>query len=69
MSLIKCNHNWELTERSNVIQYDVFGYPLRMFIRKCDKCGKSEQVWIDVAREELEELDTGESVLLKWSVL
>lgn len=69
MSLIKCNHNWGLTERSNIIQYDVMGCPLRMFIRKCDKCDKSEQVWIDIAREELKELDTGDSVLLKWSVL
>lgn len=69
MSLIKYKHKLELTERSNVIQYDVMGYPLRLFIRKCNKCGKSEQAWIDIAREGLKELDTGESVLLKWSVL
>lgn len=69
MSLIKCKHEWELTERSNVIQCDVMGYPLRLFIRKCNKCDKSEQVWIDVAKEELKELDTGESVLLKWNRL
>jgi hypothetical protein len=42
------------------------GYPLRLFIVKCSKCGKSDQHWIDVAKKELEELDTGESVLLKW---
>jgi hypothetical protein len=27
----------------------------------------SDQQWIDVAEKELEELKTGESVLLKWS--
>ena len=66
MGLFKCNHNWEITERSNVLQLDDMGYPLRLFIVKCSKCGKSDQQWIDVAEEELEELDTGKSVLLKW---
>ena len=66
MRLFKCNHNWQVTERSNIIQQDDMGYPLRLFICKCSKCGKSEQQWIDVNEKELEELKTGKSVLLKW---
>ena len=66
MGLFKCNHIWHITERSNVLQLDDMGYPLRLFICKCSKCGKSDQQWIDVAEEELEELETGKSVLLEW---
>lgn len=66
MELFKCKHNWKIAERSNVIQQDGMGCPLRLFICKCSKCGKFEQQWIDVNEEELEELETGESVLLKW---
>jgi hypothetical protein len=64
--LFKFNHKWKISERSNVIQQDDMGYPLRLFICKCSKCGKSEQQWIDVNEKELEELKTGKSVLLKW---
>jgi hypothetical protein len=66
MKLFGCNHNWQITERSNVIQQDDMGYPLRLCILKCSKCGKSEQMWVDVAVEALKELETGESVLLRW---
>ena len=66
MGLFKCNHHWGITERSNVLQLDDIGHPLILFIVKCSKCGKSEQHWIDVSTKELKELDTGESVLLKW---
>lgn len=66
MKLFGCNHNWQITERSNVIQQDDMGYPLRLCILKCSKCGKSEQMWVDVAEEALKELETGESVLLEW---
>ena len=68
MSLFKreCEHNWKLTEKSNVLQQDDMGYPLRLYIWKCTKCGKSEQVWLDVSEDALKELLTGESVLLKW---
>ncbi len=62
----KCEHNWKLAEKSNVLQQDDMGYPLRLYIQKCTKCGKSEQVWVDVSEEALKELSTGESVLLKW---
>jgi len=67
MGLFKCKHKWQITEKSNVLQLDELGYPLRLFIVKCTKCGKSEHQWIDVAKSVLNELDTGESVLLKWS--
>ena len=66
MGLFKCSHDWHIAERSNVLQLDYMGYPLRLFICKCSKCGTSSQQWIDVPLKELEELDTGESVLLKW---
>lgn len=62
----KCKHDWKPTEKSNVLQQDDMGYPLRLCIWKCTKCGKSEQVWVDVSEEALKELLTGESVLLKW---
>ena len=63
----KCyHHDYNVSERSNILQVDDMGYPLRLFICKCSKCGHSEQQWIDVAIEELDELKTGESVLLKW---
>ena len=66
MGLFRCSHDWRITKRSNVLQLDEMGYPLRLFICKCSKCGKSDQQWIDVAEEELKELETGQSVLLKW---
>lgn len=65
MKLFKCKHKWELEKRSNMLQQDSMGYPLRLFILKCSKCGESKQMWIDVGVEELEELKTGESVLVK----
>ena len=64
--LFGCNHNWQICERSNVIQQDEMGYPLRLCICKCSDCGKYDLMWIDVAEEALKELKTGESVLLKW---
>ena len=60
----ECNHKWEFYQKSNVLQLDDMGYPLRLFIMKCSKCGKYDQMWIDVAEEEADELNTGESVLL-----
>ena len=66
MGLFKCNHDWEIEWKSNVLQQDDMGYPLRLFICKCRKCGKSEQQWIDVPVKTLEEIETGRFVLLKW---
>lgn len=66
MSLFKCNHDWKIKKRSNVLQQDKMGYPLRLFICKCSKCGKYEQQWLDVVEDELKELEIGESVLLEW---
>ena len=63
----ECRHIWTIHERSNVLQLDGMGYPLRLFIVKCDTCGQTDQQWIDVPKNELKELETGESVLLKWS--
>lgn len=66
MRLFKCNHDWKITHRSNILQQDDMGYPLRLFICKCTKCGKSEQQWLDVSVEFLNELNTSESFLLEW---
>lgn len=49
MTFHKCN--MEITERSNIIQYDDMGYPLRLVIVKCNKCGKSDQRWFDTTEE------------------
>lgn len=62
----KCIHTMKIIQKSNVLQQDEMGYPLRLCICQCSKCGKSEQMWIDVSKECLEELKTGESVLLEW---
>ena len=40
-----CKHKFEVTERSNALQFDDMGYPLRLCIVKCAKCGKAEQ-WV-----------------------
>ena len=40
-------HQWRIKQRSNVIQFDNMGYPLRLFICECKCCMKSEQMWID----------------------
>lgn len=62
----ECNHESAIYEKSNVLQLDDMGYPLRLCIRRCSNCGKEEQVWLDVSKQALEELKTGESVLCEW---
>lgn len=59
----KCKHDYEY-RRTNKLQSDSMGYPLRLFVRTCTKCGKSEHMWIDVPLKELDEIKTGESVLI-----
>lgn len=66
MGLFKCKHRWVMSEKSNALQLDDMGYPLRLFLCKCSKCGKTEQRWLDVSVEELSELKSGKSVLVKW---
>ena len=65
--LKNCNHDWNIEKRSNVLQLDGMGYPLRLCICKCSKCEKYDQQWIDVSEDELDELKNGKSVLLKWN--
>ena len=64
--MVKCKHNWQIIHASNVLQQDEMGYPLRLFIQKCSKCGKTEQAWYDVNEKCLEEIKTGRFVLCKW---
>ena len=61
-----CNHDYKVAEKSNALQYDDMGYPLRLYIYKCQKCSKTDHKWIDVDVNELKESETGESFLLKW---
>lgn len=61
-----CSHSYKITERSNALQLDDMGYPLRLCICKCSKCGESTQQWLDTNKSALEELDSGKSVLVKW---
>jgi hypothetical protein len=44
----------KVTERSNVIQYDVMGYPLRLVI-----LNNKEQAWLDTIEQEGD-------VVLRW---
>jgi hypothetical protein len=69
MALLSCKHNWNIDKRSNILQLDDMGYPLRLFICKCSKCGESEQMWLDVSIQEAEEIKTGASFWIAWSDL
>ena len=62
----KCKHNWEVNKWSNVLQQDSMGYPLRLCIIKCSKCGKCKQAWYDVNEKCLDEIKTGRFVLCEW---
>ena len=69
-NLFKCRHHeWIVYERSNAIQQDSMGYPLRLCICRCMRCKKTEQQWLDVDVLELDELKIGESFLLEWDVI
>ena len=52
-------HEWMIKQRSNVIQYDDMGYPLRLFTCECEYCMKSEQMWIDST-------ESKNDVVLQW---
>lgn len=58
-----CKHDWYITEQSNILQQDEMGYPLRLVIVKCKKCGKTKQIWIDVPESQL---FNPKNVILKW---
>jgi hypothetical protein len=62
----KCKHEWKIKEKSNALQTDPMGYPLRLYIAKCEKCGEYDQQWLDVPLEELHEVKSGKSFVLKW---
>ena len=51
----------KIIECSNVIQYDVMGYPLRLYIVENRKMfrKKTDQVWIDTVEREGD-------VVLRW---
>lgn len=43
----KCEHVWKVTHVSNISQPDRNGYPTRLCICKCEKCGETTQQWRD----------------------
>ena len=51
-----CEFN-KIVRRSNAIQFDEMGYPLRLCIFKCE-CGATTQRWVDIGeRYEMKEND------------
>lgn len=52
----------KIIKRSNVIQYDVMGYPLRLCIVLPDQSfgGKTDQIWLDTMEQEGD-------VVLQWN--
>ena len=51
-----CEFN-KILRRSNAIQFDEMGYPLRLCIFKCE-CGATTQRWVDTGeRYEMKEND------------
>lgn len=62
----KCKHKLELYQESNALQLDYMGYPLRLFLMKCSKCGAHKQQWLDVPLGELDEVKDGKSFVLVW---
>lgn len=43
----KCDHDYEVIEHSNAIQYGIMNLPLRLCIVKCRKCNTKNQIWLD----------------------
>ena len=43
-----CDFN-KIVQRSNAIQFDEMGYPLRLCILKCE-CGATTQMWVDTGK-------------------
>ena len=56
---IRHKHRWSVKYRSNVIQRDDMGYPLRLCIMECGGCRQTDQQWIDTDERE-------NDVDLKW---
>lgn len=62
-----CLHRFIMEERSNAIQFDDIGYPLRLCICRCSKCGITEQKWLVDTQEDIQkEIESGKSFVLNW---
>ena len=68
MRIKSCEHtNLKILQKSNVLQMDYNGYPVRLCICECEDCGCTDQFWLDESLEKAkEELKNGTSVLLEW---
>lgn len=63
---IKHKHEWKVCGTSNVLQIDHEGEAYRLCFCMCATCGDCKQLWREVEFDELQKLETGESVLLRW---
>jgi hypothetical protein len=64
---IFCRHPKSvIVAKSNVIQFDQSGFPMRLETMECLICGKKYYAWNYIKKSELDELSTGKSVLCKW---
>lgn len=61
-----CDHQWKVYKKSNVLQLDEIGWPLRLCICECSKCGTYDQKWLIASLTDMDKLQTGELVLLEW---
>lgn len=67
MKFFTCNHLWAVEERSNALQLDDMGNPLRLCICKCTRCHNTEQMWLDTTLSAHEEVKSGKSFIVKWN--
>lgn len=67
LSKEKCDHDWEIFLKSNVLQLHHKGIFLRLCIVKCKKCGEMDQHWVSAGTDCSRELRIGKSVLCEWT--
>lgn len=58
----ECHHQYKVIERSNTIQHDPFGKPLRLCISECVMCGHCKQEWFDTYEQKGD-------VMLVWEAI
>lgn len=56
------HHYVKICQRSNIIQYSSDGYPLRLCIYECDKCGKRGMIWVDTVATNTDHVLTWENI-------
>lgn len=64
-----CLHEWRITHVSNAVQFDSTGYPMRLVIERCYRCGKSEQAWRGDGSSVADQLKNGDLFHLEWRTI